>query len=116
MDVADWLRELELQEYEPTFRQNDIDGDLLPSLTSDDLKDLGIKSVGHRRRLLDAITALRSCASMPDTARPLSDTTSAAAGPSLSGAQAERRQLTVMFCDLVEGVRDYALRALRRAA
>jgi class 3 adenylate cyclase len=99
MDFADWLRKLELEEYEPAFRENNIDMDLLPSLTSDDLKDLGIKSVGHRRRLLDATALLRDRMSAPDGARSLSDDGSAIeASPVL---EAERRQLTVMFCDLV---------------
>ena len=59
MDIAVWLRDLGLHRYEPIFRNNDIDGAVLPSLTAEDLKDLGITSVGHRRRLLEAITALR---------------------------------------------------------
>jgi hypothetical protein len=60
MDVADWLRRLGLQQYEPAFRTNEIDERVLPSLTAEDLKDLGVNLVGHRRRLLDAITALGS--------------------------------------------------------
>ena len=59
MDVADWLRALGLERYEATFRENDVDAELLPNLTADDLKDLGVTSVGHRRRLLEAIAALR---------------------------------------------------------
>jgi hypothetical protein len=58
MDVADWLRKLGLEQYEPAFRANEIDANLLPSLTAEDLKDLGVTLVGHRRRLLDAIAAL----------------------------------------------------------
>jgi hypothetical protein len=58
MDVADWLRKLGLEQYEPAFRANEIDPRILPSLTADDLKDLGVNLVGHRRRLLDAIAAL----------------------------------------------------------
>ena len=58
MNVAEWLRRLGPEQYEPAFRENDIDSDLLPSLTAVDLKDLGITSVGHRRRLLDAIAAV----------------------------------------------------------
>ena len=54
MDIADWLRSLGLERYEATFRENDVTAELLPRLTSDDLKDLGITSVGHRRSLLDA--------------------------------------------------------------
>ena len=59
MDIANWLRALGLERYEATFRENDVTAQLLPRLTSDDLKDLGITSVGHRRQLQDAIAALR---------------------------------------------------------
>jgi hypothetical protein len=58
MDVAEWLRELGLEEYEPAFRANAIDARVLPSLTAEDLKDLGVTLVGHRRRLLGAIAVL----------------------------------------------------------
>ena len=59
MDIAAWLRSLGLERYEPAFRENDVDAGLLPRLTGEDLKELGVASVGHRRRLLDAIAALR---------------------------------------------------------
>src|SRR6266436_5493795 len=88
MDVADWLRDLGLEQYEPAFRANEIDARVLPSLTAEDLKDLGVTLVGHRRRLLDAIAAI-------GTEAPASSVTAPAR------ADAERRQLTVMFCDLV---------------
>jgi len=55
MDVGEWLRGLGLEQYEPSFRENEIDERVLPSLTAEDLKDLGVSLVGHRRRLLDAI-------------------------------------------------------------
>jgi hypothetical protein len=58
MDVAGWLRTLGLQQYEAVFRQNDIDAEVLPTLGADDLRELGISSLGHRKRLLTAITAL----------------------------------------------------------
>ena len=58
VDIAAWLDGLGLSQYEAAFRDNDVDLTLLPSLTSDDLRDLGIASVGHRRRLLAAIAAL----------------------------------------------------------
>jgi class 3 adenylate cyclase len=77
-----------MQQYEEAFRENAIDGAVLPELTSGDLKDLGVSLVGHRRKLLAAIAALRSNGGpVPETAATI---------PS-----AERRQLTVMFCDLV---------------
>src|SRR6266853_3350900 len=91
MDVGEWLLRLGLEQYEPAFRDNEIDARILPSLTAEDLKDLGVGLVGHRRRLLDAITALGSPLPNPP---PL-------AGEGRVGADAERRQLTVMFCDLV---------------
>src|SRR5262245_5786287 len=93
MDIADWLAGLGLAQYANAFRENDITEALLPELTADDLKDLGVGSVGHRRSLLKAIAALRS-----DPPRYVAETEPAAAP---AGGAAERRQLTVMFCDLV---------------
>jgi hypothetical protein len=91
MDVAEWLRGLGLEEYESTFRANEIDVRILASLTAEDLKDLGVTLVGHRRRLLDAIAALGAGATAAVTAeirdRPVR-------------VDAERRQLTVLFSDL----------------
>ena len=58
MDIGDWLRTLGLERYEQAFRENRIEADVLPSLTVEDLKDLGVTLVGDRRRLLDAIAAL----------------------------------------------------------
>ena len=55
MDVATWLQELGLERYVQAFRDNEIDERILPSLTAEDPKDLGVTLVGHRRRLLDAI-------------------------------------------------------------
>ena len=60
MDVAHWLRTLGLERYEAAFRENDVSAVVLPSLTAEDLKDLGVTSVGHRRQLLEAIAALRT--------------------------------------------------------
>src|SRR2546428_13598265 len=88
MDLAEWLRGLGLEQYAPAFRDNDIDGEILRRLTAEDLRELGVTSIGHRRRLLDAIAALGA----GDTA---------AISPEASApGEAERRQLTVMFCDL----------------
>jgi len=58
MDVVGWLRGLGLEQYVPAFRDNDIDGEVLRRLTAEDLREPGIASIGHRRRLLDAIAAL----------------------------------------------------------
>ena len=99
MDVAEWPRKLGLEQYEPAFRENRIDADLLPSLTAEDLKDLGVNLVGHRRRLLDAIAALGAEVRRPPRAPSL--TLPRERGRVREGAEAERRQLTVMFCDLV---------------
>ena len=60
MDVGDWLRGLGLQRYEAAFRENEIDETVLPSLTAEDLMQIGVGPVGHRRKLLDAIAALRT--------------------------------------------------------
>jgi class 3 adenylate cyclase/tetratricopeptide (TPR) repeat protein len=92
-EITDWLRELGLEQYAPAFRDNAIDARVLPSLTAEDLKDLGVTLVGHRRRLLDAIAALRA----EMAAAVVTQTSPEAPLP----ADAERRQLTVMFCDLV---------------
>ena len=98
MDVGIWLRSLGLGQYEAAFRDNEIDDEVLPKLTVDDLKDLGVAIVGHRRKIMAAIEALTaSAAPRPKPRRPV-------AGPVPAGATAdaaERRQLTVMFCDLV---------------
>ena len=99
MDVAAWLRGLGLEQYAQLFRDNDIDGELLCGLTAEDLKELGISSFGHRRRLLNAITALGGEPPTRDVAQSATSVTSAPTSP--PPIDAERRQLTVMFCDLV---------------
>src|SRR6202048_2891540 len=97
IDVASWLQQLGLAQYEPAFRDNEVDGDVLPDLTADDLIAIGVTAVGHRRKLLPAIAALGAAAPAPaPTATPAS-----LPPPAPAPAQAERRQLTVMFCDLV---------------
>src|SRR3954453_21237716 len=93
MDVTAWLRGLGLDQYSPAFRDNDVDGEVLPELTSDDLISIGVTSVGHRRKLLAAIALLG--------ATPSAATVMAAPRDAPAPADAERRQLTVMFCDLV---------------
>jgi hypothetical protein len=69
MDVAEWLRGLGLEQYVPAFRANDIDEEVLRRLTGEDLRELGVASIGHRRRLLDAIAALGTAEALP-TPRP----------------------------------------------
>jgi class 3 adenylate cyclase len=96
MDVFLWLRSLSLGQYEAAFRDNEIDETVLPSLTAEDLKELGVAALGHRRKLLDAIAALRveeSAKTPSATVAPKSDTT--------AEDRAERRHVTVMFSDLV---------------
>ncbi|QQN62324.1 AAA family ATPase [Bradyrhizobium diazoefficiens] len=97
MDVKGWLRRLGLEQYEATFRENEIDETVLPSLTAEDLKDLGVRSVGNRRKLLDAIAALRGEVSIPTSLSDAPRITKEAAQDT-----AERRQITVMFSDLVD--------------
>jgi class 3 adenylate cyclase len=97
MDVAAWLSGLGLEQYGPAFRDNAVDGEVLRELTADDLKDLGVTLVGHRRKLLAAIAAL-------GTAPPIVAQSAASAIPDATcppTIEAERRQLRVMFCDLV---------------
>ena len=68
MDIAAWLRRIGLQEYAPAFRDNRIDMRVLPKLTAEDLKDLGVTAIGDRRILLEAIAALREPAPPPGSA------------------------------------------------
>jgi class 3 adenylate cyclase/tetratricopeptide (TPR) repeat protein len=87
MGVEQWLRNLGLTQYAQAFAENDIDFDVLAGLTDADLKELGVGSLGHRKRLLAAIDELRS-ASSPNTSRfP-------------DRASGERRQVTILFADL----------------
>ena len=97
MDVVAWLRGLGLEQYAPAFRDNDIDGDLLRRLTAEDLRELGVASVGHRRRLIDVIAAFDAPTPAADASGLAAETTATLEPKS----DAERRQLTVMFCDLV---------------
>ena len=91
-EITNWLLGLGLEQYAELFRDNDIDSEILCGMTAEDLKELGISSFGHRRRLLAAIAELGNEAPPSVTA---------ASGGAPARADAERRQLTVMFCDLV---------------
>ena len=91
MDIKTWLQGLGLGHYEATFRDNEIDDKVLLSLTADDLKDLGVALVGQRRKLLDAIAELRAEATAKAQPASADDKRDAP----------ERRQVTVMFADLV---------------
>ena len=92
MDIGAWLRGLGLGQYEAMFRESEIDAEVLPDLTESDLSQLGVP-LGHRKRLLKAIAGLGTAESTAEPSSP--------APASSSMDAAERRQLTVMFCDLV---------------
>src|SRR5246127_3613189 len=99
MDIVVWLRSLGLEQYEVAFRENEISEKVLPSLTAEDLKEIGVGPVGHRRMILEAIAALRADASGKALT---ADVTTSPSAPSVSPEdRAERRQVTVMFSDLV---------------
>jgi SAM domain (Sterile alpha motif)/Adenylate and Guanylate cyclase catalytic domain len=87
--VADWLEKLGLGQYAQRFAENDIDFAVLTKLTDANLKELGVTSLGHRMRLLEAIAERAAVAPSPQSAEPKAPDT------------AERRQVTVMFSDLV---------------
>jgi class 3 adenylate cyclase len=92
LEISDWLKKLGMSEYAQRFAENDIDIAVLPHLTDQHLKDLGV-SLGHRLKILHAIAQLAGTA-------PTMPAPAAAAAVEPQDA-AERRQLTVMFCDLV---------------
>ena len=104
MELETWLRGLGLEEYAATFRENAIDEKVLTRLTAEDLKELGVAAVGHRRILLDAIASLRSSAELNAKAyadSPAAKTSDPATVRPSALDNAERRQVTVMFADLV---------------
>ena len=94
MDIDDWLRGIGLAQYAEIFRANDIDSELLGQLTNDDLKDIGVAALGHRKKLLKAIAALTAAPEAPSSI-PVAVT------EPKTHDTAERRQVTVMFSDLV---------------
>jgi len=96
-DIREWLQGLGLDKYADAFAENDVDIVVLPKLTEQDLKDLGL-SLGHRRKLMAAIEAIVETS---ETVSSVAVTTDKDRGSSPSRPDAERRQLTVMFCDLV---------------
>jgi class 3 adenylate cyclase len=99
IDVAGWLRGLGLQQYEPAFRDNEVDGAVLADLTAEDLIGLGVTLIGHRRKLLSAIATLT--AEAPAVPLLAAAVPAPVPTPVPSQPEAERRQLTVMFCDIV---------------
>lgn len=101
MHIAAWLRELGLERYEQAMLDNDVHVGLLPDLSEADLEKLGVASLGHRKMLLRAIEALRSPATGAAAGAATADEASLARPSPASRAEAERRQLTVIFVDLV---------------
>ena len=95
MDLGAWLKQTGLERYEAAFRGNRIDEAVLPHLTAEDLKEIGVATVGDRRKLLAAIAALASPTASAESAAPRPFAKSV---PEIS---AERRPITIMFCDLV---------------
>ena len=98
MDVAQWLNAIGLGQYEALFREHEIDADVLPELTEADLEKIGVP-LGHRKRLMRAIGNLASKEAPPPA--PKSARAAPSPSPMASRADAERRPITVMFCDLV---------------
>jgi SAM (Sterile alpha motif) domain-containing protein/adenylate/guanylate cyclase family protein len=101
MDVADWLQNLGLEQYQVAFRENGVSVDTLPHLTVEDLRELGVAAVGHRRQLLVAIAKLRDDGLPVQAEEAASDHRASIATDDRGSPGGERRQLTVMFCDLV---------------
>jgi class 3 adenylate cyclase len=104
--IADWLKKLGMPEYGERFAENGIDVSVLPHLTDQDLKDMGVL-LGHRRKMLVAIGELSSkpaAARAPATGAPIGPVAIPTASPTALATEAagERRYLTVMFCDLVD--------------
>jgi class 3 adenylate cyclase len=105
MDLSAWLKDLGLARYADAFAANDVDAEILPQLTAEDLIAIGVASVGHRRQLLDAIDRLRLPVQEPGPASAAETGANAVPEPAPVAAaparDAERRQLTVLFCDLL---------------
>src|ERR1700760_488312 len=101
MDVAAWLRALGLDQYEAAFHENGVDAEVLPTLTGEELKDIGVSLIRHRRRLLEAIAKLQNAGAPAQAAEPWGDHPASTPAEEAASSSGERRQLTVMFCDLV---------------
>jgi class 3 adenylate cyclase len=97
-----WLRSLGLERYEAAFRGNEIDEAVLPNLTHETLKELGVTAVGHRLKILDAIAALRADFNARGSSAPAPRSTPPSTAAVTQGAAGERRHVTVLFCDLVD--------------
>ena len=95
VNIKEWLDSLGMGRYLESFTENEIDRNVLPTLTNEDLKDLGVKIVGHRRKILNALESLRETSGKP----PFDHANQAATSHQVPSP--ERRQLTILFCDLV---------------
>lgn len=97
VDIRRWLDDLGLGEYTKAFAENYVDSDVLPRLTNDDLKDIGVSAVGHRRKLLDAIAVL-----VGQDSRPTGEAGENLGAPdeAIPGVEALRRQVTILFADI----------------
>jgi class 3 adenylate cyclase len=102
VDIGVWLHGLGLGQYEQAFHDSAIDTEILPKLTAEDLKDIGVTVVGHRRKILEAIAALHDVDEQPSLPPIEIGAATASTQPSaVVPIHAERRHLTVMFVDLV---------------
>jgi SAM (Sterile alpha motif) domain-containing protein len=101
--IADWLEKLGMSEYAQRFAENGVDVSVLPHLTDQDLKDIGVL-LGHRRKILAAIAKLEDTSTAAAPTRPLvpPPTPIAPTVKPMSEVAGERRHVTVMFCDLVD--------------
>jgi class 3 adenylate cyclase/predicted ATPase len=93
-DTGEWLESFGLGQYAKTFEENAVDLDMIPKLTEDHLKDLGVGALGHRLRILEEAKSI-------PVSEPKVEAISRFVAQDSSTSEAERRQLTVMFCDLV---------------
>jgi len=101
IEITSWLRGLELEQFATAFLENDINAEILPELTAGDLIGLGVTSIGHRRKLLAAIALLRESSLISGASVPSTERVRQTGDADIAASSAERRQLTVMFCDLV---------------
>lgn len=100
MDIKGWLAELGYPQYAEIFAANDIDAEALPLITADDLKEMGVASIGHRRLILQAASKLNQAPTgLAEASNAVSPTDTANGGVE---HLIERRNLSVMFCDLVD--------------
>ena len=101
MDVVVWLRSLGLGKYETAFRENEITEKVLPNLTAEDLKELGVAALGHRRTFLDAIAALRNDASVQDSARRGSTRSTIGCSADFRARRRSRWRTPTSHCDVL---------------